>query len=144
MHTLTSLEVMNHEDGPPDLSDETVPIDPAVPIGDDAPLEDVATEEPRRERVAPPITARTEVPFGLILFLVIAILLVIFTAQNSSEDVPIKFLIWEASYPLALIIIAVVAVTVVLDEILGLFLRGRRRKRLAEKRELKQLREMNR
>jgi uncharacterized integral membrane protein len=91
----------------------------------------------------PTIDALTDFPFGLIAFLVIAVLLVIFTVQNSSEDVTLAFLVWEGSYPLALIIIGVVAVTVVLDEVMGLFLRQRRRKRLAEKEELKRLREMN-
>ena len=105
---------------------------------EDAESVPTVTERPR------PISARTELPFGLIVFLVIAVLLVLFTVQNSSEAVTLKFLVWEGSYPLALIIIGVVSVTVVLDEVFGLFLRQRRRKRLAEKQELKRLREMNR
>jgi uncharacterized integral membrane protein len=130
----------------PAPADETLSLDPQP--SDDTEL--VEAESPTAEESAlspsgraAPINARTELPFGLILFLVIAVLLVVFTVQNSSEDVTLKFLVWEGNYPLALIIIGVVAVTIVLDEVLGLFLRQRRRKRLAEKRELKRLREMN-
>jgi uncharacterized integral membrane protein len=130
----------------PEGADQTIPLD-ATPTDDTSIVESDAAalpDEPVPARSERPtaINARTEIPFGLILFLVIAVLLVVFTVQNSSEDVTLKFLVWEGSYPLALIIIGVVAVTVILDEVLGLFLRQRRRRRLAEKQELKRLREM--
>jgi uncharacterized integral membrane protein len=97
---------------------------------------------PKRKEMAPPVNGGAEISFGLILFLLITLVAILFTAQNT-QSVELRFLTWEGEYPLAVIIAGVVAVTVILDEILGFVLRRRRRKRLAEKRELKALREQN-
>ncbi len=136
---------MNNDEGVPDTEGDLEPLssDPAAVDLSENDTVEVSEPAPTRQDMPRPINARTEIPFGLIVFLIIAILLVIFTVQNSSGDVPLKFLVWEGSYPLALIIIGVVAVTIILDEVLGLFLRRRKRKRFAEKQELKRLREMN-
>ncbi len=115
---------------------------------DGIPIEEETFEEPdfsepvpkRKKDMPPAVNAGTEVPFGLILFLIISVLVVLFAVQNT-QDVELRFMTWEGEFPLALIMAGAVAVTVVLDEILGLVLRRRRRKRLAEKRELKALRE---
>jgi uncharacterized integral membrane protein len=117
---------------------------------DGIPIEEETFEEPQfsepvpkhRRDLPPAVNAGTEVPFGLILFLIISVLVVLFTVQNT-QDVELRFMTWEGEFPLALVIAGVVAVTVILDEIMGLVLRRRRRKRLAEKRELKALREQN-
>lgn len=138
---------MNHDDpaSEPELDEEGTPDTEPLPMaevaaeGDSEPIAPI----PPDSRPASHINARTELPFGLLIFLVIAVLLVVFTVQNSSEDVTLKFLAWDGEYPLALIIIGVVTVSVILDEIMGLFLRQRRRKRLSEKQELKRLRELN-
>ena len=136
---------MNNDEGVPDTEGDLEPLssDPAAVDLSENDTVEVSEPAPTRQDMPRPISARTEIPFGLIVFLIIAILLVIFTVQNSSGDIPLKFLVWEGSYPLALIIIGVVAVTIILDEVLGLFLRRRKRKRFAEKQELKRLREMN-
>lgn len=115
-----------HDDGTP-AADETF-TEPGEPVGKDA---------------GGPAKGGSEISFGLIVFLVIAVMVAVFTAQNT-QNVELRFLIWEGQFPLAIIIAAVVAVTVVLDEIMGVVLRRRRRKRLAEKQELKRLREKNR
>lgn len=122
----------NTPDEVPDISTETF----------DEP--DLAEPPPRpAEPQPPPMSARTELPFGLVLFLLLALLVVLFTVQNT-QDVELNFLTWEGRYPLALIIIGTILVTVILDEILGLFLRRRRRRRAAERAELKRLREQSR
>ncbi len=79
------------------------------------------------------------IPWGLGLFLIIAILLVVFAVQNT-QLVTLNFIGWEGEFPLVVIIVAVAAVAVILDEILGVVLRRRRRRRRAEKAELKRLR----
>lgn len=119
--------------------------DDEIDIGDES-LEAPTFSDPvpSRSEMPPAVNASTEFGFGLILFLIVAILLVVFTVQNSEEAVTLRFLAWEGEFPLALIIIGVVAVSVILDEIMGLVLRRRRRLRLAEKQELKRLREQNR
>ena len=81
----------------------------------------------------------TAVPWGLAAFLVSIVLLVTFVVQNV-QDVALKFLGWEGEYPLSLIIIVVIAVSVLLDEMLGSALRRRRRNRREEKEELRRLR----
>jgi uncharacterized integral membrane protein len=79
------------------------------------------------------------VPWGLALFLIGVILLVTFVVQNVQE-VRLVFLGWEGEYPLSLIIILVIAITIFLDEALGAVVRRRRRRRKAEKTELRRLR----
>jgi uncharacterized integral membrane protein len=95
---------------------------------------------PPKSAMPEPVNARGELPWGLVMFLVLIALVVVFAVQNTA-DVPLEFLGWNGSYPLAVVIIAVILVTVVLDEILGVFLRRRRRRRIAEKEELRRLRE---
>ncbi|HVR33533.1 MAG TPA: lipopolysaccharide assembly protein LapA domain-containing protein [Acidimicrobiia bacterium] len=81
----------------------------------------------------------TGAPWGLAAFLISIVLLVIFVVQNV-QDVALKFLAWEGEYPLSLIIIVVIAISVLLDEMLGSVLRRRRRNRREEKEELRRLR----
>lgn len=118
--------------------------DDGIPAGDET-FEEPSFSEPvaKRKDLPEPVNAGGEISFGLILFLLITLVVIVFTAQNT-QDVELKFLTWEGNFPLAVIIAGVVAVTVVLDEILGMVLRRRRRKRIAEKQELKRLREQNR
>jgi uncharacterized integral membrane protein len=128
------------ENGPP--VDETA--DPRVETATETFEEPIlAGETPRRREGPPPITARSELPFGIVFFLLLAIVVAIFAVQNT-ELVSIRFITWEWDIPLAVVIIAVVAASVILDEVAGLFLRRRRRRRAAEKAELRRLREMNR
>lgn len=90
---------------------------------------------------SPKLTARTELPFGLVFLLLLALLIVVFAVQNT-QSVRIQFLVWEGRFPLAIVIIAVVVATIVLDELLGLVFRRRRRKRAAERAELERLRKL--
>lgn len=87
----------------------------------------------------PQVVDRPGVPWGLAGFLIGVVLLVIFVVQNVQE-VALRFLGWEGEYPLSLIIIVVIAISVLLDEFLGAALRRRRRQRRAEKDELRRLR----
>jgi uncharacterized integral membrane protein len=86
-----------------------------------------------------PVAEGPGVPWGLAGFLIGVLLLVIFVVQNVQE-VALRFLGWEGEYPLSLIIIVVIAISVLLDEFLGAALRRRRRQRKAEKEELRRLR----
>ncbi len=86
-----------------------------------------------------PVAVRSGAPWGLAAFLLGVVLLVVFVVQNV-QDVSLRFLGFEGEYPLALIIIVVIAVTILLDEILGAALRKRRRTRRAEREELRRLR----
>ena len=98
--------------------------------GDDV---DASLEEPTH------VVDRPDVPWGLAGFLFGVVLLVIFVVQNVQE-VALRFLGWEGEYPLSLIIIVVIAISVLLDEFLGAARRRRRRRRKTEKEELRRLR----
>lgn len=86
-----------------------------------------------------PESPRAGVPWGLAGFLVLAVLLVVFAVQNT-QSVELRFLGFDGSYPLVVIVITVVVVSVLLDEILGFVMRRRRMRRAREREELKRLR----
>lgn len=80
------------------------------------------------------------VRWGFVAGLILAVLLVILVFQNT-DPVQFRFLIWEIETPLAALLIATAVIAAVADELVGLVVRARRRRRLEEKEELKQLRE---
>ncbi len=80
------------------------------------------------------------IAWGVVVILLGLALLVVFAVQNT-DPVPVKFLWLDGEYPLSLVILITVAVVVLFVELFGLFYRRRRRKRLAERQELKRLRE---
>jgi uncharacterized integral membrane protein len=98
-------------------------------------------DRPHNEQPAEPVTASrgTDIPWGLAITLLIAIGVVVFAVQNT-QTVEIRFLGWERNFPLAVVLLAVVIVSVVLDEVFGALLRRRRRRRRQEREELRRLR----
>ncbi len=76
---------------------------------------------------------------GFLAVLTVMAALVILAAQNTVA-VPFSFLLWDLEYPLVAILLATIAGTVFLDEAVGFVWRHRRRKVLAERHELKELR----
>lgn len=95
------------------------------------------SSEPPASRA--PAPKESGVPWGLAGFLILALLLVVFAVQNT-QSVELRFLGFEGSYPLVVIIVTVVVVTVVLDEILGFIMRRRRVRRARDRAELERLR----
>lgn len=79
------------------------------------------------------------VAWGAVLVLIGLALLVVFAVQNT-DPVPVEFLWLNGEYPLSLVILITVAVVVLFVELFGLLYRRRRRKKLAERQELKRLR----
>jgi uncharacterized integral membrane protein len=77
--------------------------------------------------------------WGVALFLIFALLIVVFVVQNTA-NVPVKFLSWEGSFPLPLLVVVTALLAIVADEIVGLIRRRRRRTRLAEREELERYR----
>lgn len=112
------------------MSDEELPVEE----WSDQPEEAAPSFEERHE---PGLIAR--IRWGLVAFIVLALAVIILSAQNTQE-VELNALGWTARAPLVVIILVTVLVTVVLDELVGVILRARRRKRLAEKEELRRLR----
>lgn len=105
--------------------------------------------EPTKEAGTPSGAQQTEpqrrdtgsgFPWGVLLFLLVAVVVVIFSVQNT-QDSSLRFLGWTWELPLVIIVLVTVVVSVFLDEILGAMLRSRRRRRRAEKEELRRLRQ---
>lgn len=77
--------------------------------------------------------------WGFLAVLVTLVALVILAAQNTAP-VQFSFAVWELEYPLVAIILATIGFTVVLDEAVGFVWRKRRRRALADRQELRELR----
>jgi uncharacterized integral membrane protein len=86
-----------------------------------------------------PVPVDAGIPWGLVFFLILSVLMAIFAVQNT-QDVELEFLTWSGEFPLIMIIVGVFVTAVILDEILGTILRRRRRTRKMEKQELERLR----
>lgn len=116
----------NFEDGPADPASPDIEFE----LAEDRPQETtpVTVSEPS-----------AGIPWRLGLFLLLAVVVVIFAVQNTQE-VELQFLGWSWQLPLVIIITITVVVSVLLDEILGGIIKGRRRKRRVERSELKRLR----
>ncbi len=99
------------------------------------------TEPAKRPTTPPPVQINAGIPWGLIFFLILSVLMAIFAVQNT-QDVELGFLTWSGEFPLIMIIVGVFVTAVILDEILGTILRRRRRTRKLEKQELERLRKL--
>ena len=81
----------------------------------------------------------SKIRWGLVAFIAISIVVIVLAAQNT-QVVNVKAFWWEADAPLVVIILVTVLISVVLDELVGLIIRWRKRKRDAERQELRELR----
>lgn len=77
--------------------------------------------------------------WGLVVGLVLAALVIVLAAQNTAS-VTVRFLGWEISTPLIVLILGSLFIGIVLDEIAGAIYRRRRRRILNERAELERLR----
>jgi len=109
--------------------------EPRDPFGPEPePLPEAPAERPE---IARPAT--TGIAWGAMLLLLGIAAVVVFSVQNT-EPVPVRFLWTEGRYPLAIVILVTVGVIVVLTELIGLSYRRTRRRRLAEREELRKYR----
>ncbi len=77
--------------------------------------------------------------WGLVVGVALAIIVIVFAAQNTQE-VDVNVIVWSWTSRLFVVILVSLILGIVLDEIVGIVYRSRRRRRLAEKAELKRLR----
>lgn len=123
--------------------------DSSVSSLDEASLDDTVVlddesldEDPGASSSTRTVYKGSGIRWGFVTGLVLAVLLVILVFQNT-DPVQFRFLIWEIETPLAALLIATAVIAAVADELVGLVVRARRRRRLEEKEELKRLRERN-
>lgn len=123
-------------------SAETVPEDLGTVQFDTEATDGVTTEEePEAAGVETKTVYRgSGIRWGFVAGLVLAVLLVILVFQNTGP-VEFSFLVWEIRTPLAALLIATAVIAAVADELVGLVVRSRRRRRLAEREELLELRQ---
>jgi uncharacterized integral membrane protein len=114
--------------------------DPTIPEDIDPKDEKPQREDGPEKRPTPAVVSvDAGIPWGLIFFLILSVLMAVFAVQNT-QDVELEFLGWAGEFPLIMIIVGVFVAAIVLDEILGTILRRRRRTRRLEKQELEHYR----
>lgn len=106
-------------------------------------MNNAAPKPPKTAKVPKPqkkkVYSGTGLYWGFLAVLIVMAALVILAAQNTLP-VAFTFLVWKLEYPLVAILLAAIAGTVILDEAVGFVWRHRRRRVLAERHELKELR----
>jgi uncharacterized integral membrane protein len=125
-----------------DDSDEPVTGAPNPPVEVDAAATlavEPVVQSASPERVVERVPTGTGLRWGLILGIVLSIPLVVFLAQNT-QSVTINFLAWSGQVPLVAVLGVTVIATIVIDELIGLAVRSRRRKAIGERQELERLR----
>ena len=78
--------------------------------------------------------------WGLIIGVVLAIGVLILAAQNTGS-ITVKFMAWDFSTPLIVLILGAILIGVVFDELFGLFYRTRRRRTQRDRDHLERLQE---
>jgi uncharacterized integral membrane protein len=104
-------------------------------MSDESPL----IEEPGAAPAARPARANTGFSWGFAIFLLIGLGFVVFAVQNMT-DVPVKFLGWDFTIALPLLLVVIALISVIADEVVGVIWRRRQRRRLAEREELERYR----
>lgn len=131
---------MSSPDRPANRADneQTSPIDERMET-----LEVEAEAERRPEQRAERVFVGTGLFWGLLVGVIVAVAFIILAAQNTLET-SVRFLSWRISTPLIALILVSFLAGVVLDELVGLVYRARRRRVLQEREELRALRERSR
>ncbi|MBU1225890.1 MAG: DUF1049 domain-containing protein [Actinobacteria bacterium] len=121
-----------------DAFGEAVPAEPSEPVEEIPAATEKATEAGGKPESHPQFVG-TGVFWGLVIGIVLAVVVIVFAAQNTAA-VGIKVLAWHWLPPLFVVVLVSLIIGIVLDEIVGLLFRSRRRRRLAERAELHRLR----
>jgi uncharacterized integral membrane protein len=121
------------EPGPTEPEQDVFATEPTAPSAAPPEPSVAPTVEKQREFVG------TGLFWGLVVGVILAVVVIVFSAQNTA-DAPVKFLWWDWASPVFAVILVSLLVGIVLDEIVGLLFRSRRRRALAEREELKRLR----
>jgi uncharacterized integral membrane protein len=109
----------------PTIAAKTVPETPE--------LADMAELAPDR------VFAGTGISWAFIFGAILTAAIIILAVQNT-DSVPVKLFFWETKAPLIIVMLVTALVVILIDEMIGLIIRRRKRKMLAEREELKRLR----
>jgi uncharacterized integral membrane protein len=113
------------------LEPETAPEPPEPGAGP----EPVAVPEPEPHRVF----AGTGISWAFIIGVILTAAIIVLAVQNT-DLVPVQLYLWEAEAPLIIVMLVTALVAILIDELIGLVIRRRKRRVLAEREELRRLR----
>lgn len=116
----------------PERAEETIEFEP--PVAPEGP-EPVAVPEPEQHRVF----AGTGISWAFIFGAILTAAIIVLAIQNT-DPVPVQLYFWEAEAPLIIVMLITALAVILIDEMIGLIIRRRKRKVLAEREELKRLR----
>ena len=91
--------------------------------------------EPEQHRVF----AGTGISWAFIFGVLLTVAIIVLAIQNT-EAVPVTLYFWETSAPLIIVMVVTGLAAILIDELIGMIIRRRKRKVLAEREELKRLR----
>jgi len=97
--------------------------------------EPVAVPEPEQHRVF----AGTGISWAFIFGVLLTVAVIVLAVQNT-DAVPVTLYFWETSAPLIIVMVVTGLAAILIDELIGMIIRRRKRKVLAEREELKRLR----
>lgn len=97
--------------------------------------EPVAVPEPEQRRVF----AGTGISWAFVFGVLLAVAVIVLAVQNT-DTVPIKLYFWETTAPLIIVMLVTALAAILIDELIGMIIRRRKRKVLADREELKHLR----
>lgn len=95
--------------------------------------EPVAVPEQRR------VFAGTGISWAFVFGVLLAVAVIVLAVQNT-DTVPIKLYFWETTAPLIIVMLVTALAAILIDELIGMIIRRRKRKVLADREELKHLR----
>ncbi|MGH8928493.1 MAG: hypothetical protein ACRDWH_09095 [Acidimicrobiia bacterium] len=101
--------------------------------------ESPAEREPEPVAATPTPASDSGVSWAFALFLLVGLGFVTFAVQNMA-DVAVKFVVWEFTVALPVLLGVTALIAVIADEVVGVARRRRRRLRIAEKEELERFR----
>ena len=103
-------------------------------------------EVPKKPEAAPlpeaeqhRVFAGTGISWAFIFGVLLTVAIIVLAIQNT-EAVPVTLYFWETSAPLIIVMVVTGLAAILIDELIGMIIRRRKRKVLAEREELKRLR----
>ncbi len=118
--------------------------EPPGPVEDSPTFETEAVADPiESDEIAKPapdrVFAGTGISWAFIFGAILTGAIIILAVQNT-DSVPVKLFFWETQAPLIIVMLVTALVVILIDEMIGLIIRRRKRKTLAEREELKRFR----
>ncbi len=97
--------------------------------------EPVAVPAPEQQRVF----AGTGISWAFIFGVLLTVAIIVLAVQNT-DQVPVTLYFWDIEAPLIIVMVVTGLAAILIDELIGMIIRRRKRKVLAEREELKRLR----